>query len=84
MLFSSVMEGTQTVGSSSCTAPHPGPEALGGGLEGPCGSLQAKAFRVGDSDGQLHFEFLPAPIGRQTDPIEASVRNWQPAKTRRR
>lgn len=71
-----------TVGVSSCTAPYPGPGAVWGGLEGPCGSLQAKAFRVGDGNGQFHFELLPAPIWRQTDLVEASVRNGQPVKTK--
>lgn len=60
------------------------PETLEGGLEGPCGSLQAEAFGVGDGDGQFSFEFPPAPIGRQTDLVEARVGNRQPVRTQRR
>lgn len=55
-----------------------GPDVL---LKVQCGSLQSKALRVGDGDGKFHFELLSTLIWRQTDLIEASVRNWQPGKT---
>lgn len=55
-----------------------GPDVL---LKVQCGSLQSKALRVGDGDGKFHFELLSTSIWRQTDLIEASVRNWQPGKT---
>ncbi len=43
-------------------------------------SLQAEAFGVGDGDGEFVFELLPVSIRRQTDLIEAGVRDRQPAE----
>lgn len=40
--------------------------------------LQAKALRVRDGDGQLVFELLPGPVGRQADLVKAGVGDWQP------
>lgn len=67
--------------TGSRKAPDPGPETLSQLLKVPCGSFQSKALRVGDSNGKFHFEFFSASIRRQTDLIEACVRNWQPGKT---
>lgn len=44
-------------------------------------SLQAKAFGVGDGDGEFVFELLPGTVGRQADLIETCVRDGQPAET---
>lgn len=46
-------------------------------------SLQAEALGVGDGDGEFVFELLPGSIRRQTDLIEAGVRDRQPAETQR-
>ena len=46
-------------------------------------SLQAEALGVGDGDGEFVFELLPGSIRRQTDLIEAGVRDRQPAETER-
>ena len=46
-----------------------------------CVSLQAEALGVGDGDGEFVFELLPGSIRRQTDLIEAGVRDRQPAET---
>lgn len=41
-------------------------------------SLQAEALGVGDGDSELVFQLLPGSVRRQTDLIEAGVRDRQP------
>lgn len=55
----------------------------GGGSHGARDrSLQAETLGVGDGDGEFVFELLPGFIRRQTDLVEAGVRDRQPAETK--